>query len=223
MGPGPGDATEARVFNRDITWRDDGIEYEADPRQAERLIEECGLTEANPMSTPGVKISYQEHAADAPLPLSLHKPFRGLSARANYLSADRIDEQYHCKEVCRSMAGPTSQSLKALERIGRYFIGRPRLVYSFPRQELSTIDVHVDTDWAGCARTRKSTSGGAVMLGRHTIKHWSSFQPSVTLRSDEAEFYRVVLGAGQGLGYQALLQDLGLELPLRCGRILARH
>ena len=24
------------------------------------------------MSTPGVKISYQEHAADAPLPLSLH-------------------------------------------------------------------------------------------------------------------------------------------------------
>ena len=84
-----------------------------------------------------------------------------------------------------------------------------------PRQELSAIDVYVDTDWAGCARTRKSTSGGAVMLGRHTIKHWSSTQPSVTLSSGEAEFYGVVRGAGQGLGYQALLQDLGLELPLR--------
>ena len=53
------------------------------------------------------------------------------------------------------------------------------------------------------------------MLGRHTIKHWSSTQPSVTLSSGEAEFYGVVRGAGQGLGYQALLQDLGLELPLR--------
>ena len=53
------------------------------------------------------------------------------------------------------------------------------------------------------------------MLGRHTIKHWSSTQPSVTLSSGEAEFYGVVRGAGQGLGYQALLRDLGLELPLR--------
>ena len=119
------------------------------------------------MSTPGVKISYQEHSADDPLPLNLHTPFRGSAARANYLSADRIDVQYPCKEVCRSMAGPIAQSLKALKRIGRYLTGRPRLVYSFPRQDLSAIDVYVDTDWARCARTRKSTSGGAVMLGRH--------------------------------------------------------
>ena len=135
MGPGRSDAKEARVVNRVVTLRDDGIEYKADPRQAERLIEECGLTGANPMSTPWVKISYQEHAADAPLPLNLQTPFRGSSARANYSSADRIDLQYPCKEVCRSMAGPTAQSLKALKRIGRYFIGRPRLVYSFQRPE----------------------------------------------------------------------------------------
>ena len=60
-----------------------------------------------------------------------------------------------------------------------------------------------------------STFGGAVILGRQTIKHCSSTQPSVTLSSGEAEFYGVVRGASQGLGYQALLQDLGLELPLR--------
>ena len=53
------------------------------------------------------------------------------------------------------------------------------------------------------------------MLGQHAIKHWSSTQPSVSLSSGEAEFYGVVRGAGQGLGYQALLQDLGVVLPLR--------
>ena len=53
------------------------------------------------------------------------------------------------------------------------------------------------------------------MLGRHTIKHWSSTQPSVALSSGEAEFYGVVRGSGQGLGYQALLGDLGVSLPLR--------
>ena len=53
------------------------------------------------------------------------------------------------------------------------------------------------------------------MLGRHTIKHWSSTQPSVTLSSGEAEFYGVVRGSGQGFGYQALLRDLGVVAPLR--------
>ena len=53
------------------------------------------------------------------------------------------------------------------------------------------------------------------MLGRHTIKHWSSTQPSVALSSGEAEFYGIMRGTGQGLGYQSLLRDIGLTLPLR--------
>jgi hypothetical protein len=53
------------------------------------------------------------------------------------------------------------------------------------------------------------------MLGCHTIKHWSSTQTSVALSSGEAEFAGVIRGAGQGLGYQALLKDLGIDAPLR--------
>jgi len=113
------------------------------------------------------------------------------------------------------MSSPTEQSRKALKRLGRYLCGRSRLVYTYRRQNVSGIDVYVDTDWAGCVKTRKSTSGGAVMLGKHTIKHWSSTQPSVSLSSGEAEFYGLVRGSGQGLGYQALLRDLGLDMPLR--------
>ena len=215
MGPGKDDAKEMRVLNRVITWHSDRIEYEADPRQAERLIEECGLTGASPVWTPGTKTTFQEHAADAPLEPAMTTPFRGSAARGNYLSADRCDIQFGGKEVCRSMSAPTVQSWKALKRIGRYLCGRPRLVYVYRQQQLSHIDTYVDTDWAGCVRTRKSTSGGAIMLGRHCIKHWSSTQPSVSLSSGEAEFYGVVRGAGQGLGYQALLKDLGVSVPLR--------
>ena len=53
------------------------------------------------------------------------------------------------------------------------------------------------------------------MVGRHTIKSWSSTQSSVALSSGEAEFNGVVRGSGVGLGYQSLLRDLGLEVPLR--------
>ncbi len=47
------------------------------------------------------------------------------------------------------------------------------------------------------------------------IKHWSSTRTSVALSSGEAEFAGVIRGAGQGLGYQALLRDFGVEARLR--------
>ncbi len=53
------------------------------------------------------------------------------------------------------------------------------------------------------------------MLGQHAMKHWSSTQASIALSSGEAEFAGVIRGAGQGLGYQSLLRDLGVSLPLR--------
>jgi hypothetical protein len=53
------------------------------------------------------------------------------------------------------------------------------------------------------------------MMGKHTVKHWSSTQSSVTLSSGEAEFHGVVKGAGVGLGFQALLRDFGIDVPVR--------
>ncbi len=77
------------------------------------------------------------------------------------------------------------------------------------------VDAYSDTDWAGRPRTRKSTSGGCLMLGRHLIKSWSSTQSRVSLSSTEAEYYWVVKASGMALGYSPLLEDLGHKLPLR--------
>ena len=82
----------------------------ADLRQAERLIEECGLAGSNSMATPGVKSSFQEYEAGAPLENRMRKPFRGSEARSNYLAADGIDLMFAVKEVCRSMSAPTEFS-----------------------------------------------------------------------------------------------------------------
>ena len=215
MGPGPNDAKEGRSLNRVVRWLDGRIEYEADPRQSERLISECGLDGSKGVATPGVKPTFTELEADTELATKLHTAFRGSAARGNYLAADRIDAQFACKEVCRWMSRPTEHAWQALKRVARFFRSAPRLVYTYPQQTVRGIDVYTDTDWAGCPKTRKSTSGGSLMLGCHTIKHWSSTQTSVALSSGEAEFAGVIRGAGQGLGYQALLKDLGIEAPLR--------
>ena len=215
LGPGPKDAKEGRALNRVIRWTPAGLEYEADPRQAEKLIAECGMENSQPVATPGVRPTAQEILADKVLDSRLSTPFRGAAARGNYLAADRADSQFAHKEICRSMATPTAQSWVALKRTCRFLKGRPRLVYLYPVQCVDKLDVYTDTDWAGCPRTRKSTSGGSIMLGRHVVKHWSSTQSSTALSSGEAEFNGVVRGSGQGLGYQSLLADLGIQLPLR--------
>ncbi len=215
LGPGPEDAKEGRVLNRVVRWCDSHIEYEADPRQVERLVAECGLEGAKGVATPGVKATFKKLEDDTDLPEHLTTAFRGSAARGNYLSADRLDVQFACKEVCRWMAKPTTHAWEALKRVCRYLNKSPRLAYEFRQQSVSHVDVYTDTDWAGCPKTRKSTSGGCVMLGGHAVKHWSSTKQSISLSSGEAEFAGVIRGAGQGLGYQALLRDLGVELPLR--------
>ena len=69
----------------------------------------------------------------------------------------------------------------------------------------------VDTDYAGCNRTRRSTSGGIVTFGNHVVKSWSSTQKIVALSSGEAEYYGVVNGATMGIGITSLLGDMGMN------------
>ena len=82
---------------------------------------------------------------------------------------------------------------------------------TFKRQEkLNGIVGWSDSDWAGCAETRKSTSGGLLCLGEHTVKCWSVTQAVLALSSGKAEFYALVKTASQGLGLRAMLGDLGV-------------
>ena len=72
------------------------------------------------------------------------------------------------------------------------------------------IEVYVDSDWAGCKRTARSTSGGAVLWGRHMIKTWSSTQKTVALSSGEAELTAMVKMSCEVIGILQLMADLGV-------------
>ena len=70
---------------------------------------------------------------------------------------------------------------------------------------------YTDSDWAGCRRTARSTSGGVVMIGTHLIKSWSATQKSVTLSSGEAELVAAVKMATELIGLCQLAADWGWE------------
>ena len=106
------------------------------------------------------------------------------------------------------MSAPRQGDLQALRRFCQYVVGEPRQVYRFAWQAAGPpLKVHVDTDFAGCFLTRRSTSGGSAMRGAHLIKHWSATQKAITLSSGEAELGGVVKGAGEGLGLHSLGRD----------------
>ena len=110
--------------------------------------------------------------------------FRALAARANYLAMDRPECAYATKELCRFFATPTKTGVEQLKRLIRYLASAPRLVWHFGTHtsaEPSDLNVFVDTDFAGCQVTRRSTSGGAACRGNHLIKHWSTTQATVAL------------------------------------------
>ncbi len=123
---------------------------EADPRQVEKLVRDRSRDGASTVATLGTKLSKEQAAADTELEREKHSPFRAVAARCTYLASDRPDVQFAAKEVCRWMATPTTASLSALKRLGRFLEGRRRLVYKFRWQTVSCVDVYTDTDWAGC-------------------------------------------------------------------------
>ena len=214
VGRGPEEVSEARVLNIIVRATRLGWEYEADQRHADIIIRELGLEEAKSVKTPGEEEQeWRQDEDDQEVVGKEATQFRGLAARANYLSSDRADIQYATKEVCRGMAKPTKRHMRKLRRLGRYLVGCPRVVSEFGWQgRASEVKAYSDSDWAGCKRTAKSTSGGVLMLGEHCVKSWSTTQKSISLSSGEAELVAAVKASSEALGLMSMMRDWGMSV-----------
>ena len=94
------------------------------------MIEQLGLVDMKPFSTPGHDDIENERDGGVELVGEQAALFRGIAARLNYLSMDRPDIMFAAKEACRLMAKPLGSSLRRLHRIWRYLKGGPRLTKS---------------------------------------------------------------------------------------------
>ena len=75
----------------------------------------------------------------------------------------------------------------------------------------SEITAWSDSEFAGCQKSRKSTSARVVMLGGHVIKSWATNQAVLALSSGEGEYYGIVKAASVALGIRSLAADMGIE------------
>ncbi len=100
---------------------EDGWELEADPRRAELIVEQLGIKDGKGLATPGMdEVDGKEEKDEEELTGKNIALFRGVAARGNYLSMDRLEMQYAAKETCREMAKPTIRSIRRMKMIGRF-------------------------------------------------------------------------------------------------------
>ena len=124
-----GEVKEAKILNRVVRWTTEGFELEADQRHAELIVEQLRLSDAKGVVSPGeVEKPSDAEENDEELPKDEAGLFRSIAARANYLAQDRPDIMFAVKEICSKMATPTRGAWKALKRLGRYLVNKPRMV-----------------------------------------------------------------------------------------------
>jgi hypothetical protein len=158
-----------------------------------------------------------EEEPDEDLTVAEAKAYRMLAARLNYMAQDNPLIQYTAKEVCKAMSNPKVQDFHKVKKAIRFLKGLESVKWHFCFQteaEAMQIEVYVDSDWAGCKRTRKSTSGGVLMLGTHPLRTWASTQPTIATSTGEAELISLTEGASRGLGLKTVLEELDLKVSL---------
>ena len=216
MGSGRDDTKEIEILGRTLRRTNKGLELEASRNPRLKLLRDFGLNEdSKGLSCPVVQDKGKEEEGRV---LCKHEAskFRGGVALMNFLGQDRPDVQFATKQASHKMATPTETDLPRLKRIARYLVEAERVVWHYPEtdDEPGAVEVFVDSDWAGCLSTRKSTSGGVLSVAGTAMKSWSSTQGSVATSVAEAEYYAALKGAAEALGFASLARDLGHELKV---------
>jgi hypothetical protein len=132
-----------------------------------------------------------------------------------YASHDIAEVQYALRFLTMDLKTPTVKSWERLKRVTKYLKAvRHEGVWYPANGKPDKLVVSTDSDWAGCKRSRKSTSCIVIQCGGCTLYTQSVGQSIHSQSSGEAEFYSAVSGVSAGLGLSHLLDFVGLKVRL---------
>ncbi|CAK0830009.1 unnamed protein product, partial [Prorocentrum cordatum] len=144
--------------------------------------------------------------------------YRSISMRIQCLVQGRLDIPRAAMGAARAMQWPKVGGLQAAKRIGRYLIGKAKLLAKCAQQADRRVAFCTDRELVGCVRTRKWTLSCAARIGQTWIRGNSTTQGFNSLPAVEVKFHALTTGANIGLGLKILARDAGadLEVILMC-------
>jgi len=216
LGPDKGEESTGKFLGRTINWTSRGLEWHGDDKLRNTLLEEWGMNNSSGVNTPGLRDEREKLSEDIKIEDKKRiARFRRGAAQANYLSLDNPKLAFASKEISRGMASPTEGDEKKLKRLVRYLKQEGGVKYMYYWQERpGALHCHADSDWAGCQKTRRSTSGGTIVHGTHLLAHWARTQIGVALSSGEAELNAALKAGCEAIGVQVMSEELGISISI---------
>ncbi|XP_060171504.1 uncharacterized mitochondrial protein AtMg00810-like [Lycium barbarum] len=176
-------------------------------KYANDLLKKVDMTNIKVVHTPlAQKHGLQETVGTAVDP-SL---YRSIVGSLQYLTLTRPDIIHAVNLASQFMQNPNSVHLQAVKRILRYVKGTISYGLCITSQYSFRLYGFSDADWAGCATTRRSTTGYSIYLGANCVS-WSSRKQNTVARSSAEAEYRALAATTTELTWITyILQDIGI-------------
>ena len=185
----------------------------------DELLERFGMQECKSESTP--MVSRLTDKDPKKLDVKEHALYCNMVGSLLYLACwTRPDISFAVSELSRFVLSPGESHMRAVKHLLRYLRGSREMGLTYPRpsnrgpmDKPNILWGFVDSDWAGCQDTRRSTSGFVLMLNGAAVSWKSKRQSVVALSSAEAEFVAASSMVQEVIYARRLLEKLGFPQP----------
>ena len=175
-------------------------------------------------TTNGVKIHQVPKEDQVQCEKGMHSKFRTAIGKLLWMSQLRDDIKFPVKELSRSLVNLQPVDFDNLVHLLKYVNQTRDYVFVMEPQRPTAdsqglIPVEIlsfsDSDWAGCQRSRRSTSGSLITLCSVNLSSTSRTQASVSHSSAEAELCAMTQASVDSLAIKHFIKELKSEILSR--------
>lgn len=205
-------AFDAKYFlGLEINRLSDGSLFLNQASYTEKILNVFGFADSHPVSTPA---DYQQILEVEGEEAKVNFPYRQAVGSLLYLAiGTRPDISFAVGYVSRFMEHPSKTHVTAIKRILRYLKGTSDygiLLTNTPNN--LKFYIYSDSDYAGCIKTRRSTTGFCLMIGTGIVSWCSERQSSVSHSTAESEYIAASQASRELVWLQRLLAELDVQL-----------
>ena len=206
---------ETKFLGRVLQHKGDYIVIAMSDEYIDTMLDDFGLKDCKGAITPGTS-GRKTTDGVSQLDSQGATNYRKGVGKLMWITPIRADIYFAVKELSRALREPTEDDLARLKHALRYVSGTRNYTLIIKPTVKATNHIEttcaVDSDWAGCQDTRKSTSGGVLRILGSALHAYARTQSTIATSSGEAELYAIGSGASEALGAAQFLQESRLAL-----------
>ena len=178
-------------------------------KYVEQMLAKYGFTDITPVKTPldkDVKLVKQDgHVADPSFRREYQSKVGSLNFKSNQTGPDIA---FATGYVARYASNPDQVHMDAVDRIFAYLSSDPSKGLHYSGREGLQVRGFVDSDFAGCEDSRKSTTGWVFTLAGGPVSWSSRRQATVAQSTMDAEYIASAEAAKEAVWIRNFINDL---------------